>query len=811
LPPIGWEEPERLLAVADRNATLRQPLQNGLGRRLPPTAVALTSQGLRRGASVSYAGGRLARSTQGDLRWAGRFEVASAWRLRLGLAGLRLPPGTEMWVVGGDGETVGPFGLELLGPNGTLWTPSVSGPTIALEVRVPAAALAGRELGSVAHPRFTVDRVLELLTLDERGSPLAAAPSPIAKGQECQVDAQCVGDATLSGIDSLQKGIAHLQFVVDGDSYVCSGGLLNDTDPSGYVPYFLTANHCISTQDTASSLEAYFDYTTGACGAGDPGLGGLPRTNGSTLLGHSEQSDYCFLRLASSPAGGRYFFGWTTTRQPIGTAIHRLAHPDGKPQVYSRTRVVDSQSPYLCDGLPTSDFIYSDEEFSGTAGGSSGGLSFLGNGQVVGQLFGACGSNTDDPCDDASQDTIDGAFGSTYAAIARYLNPSGGSGNCRADGQTLCLLGGRYEAKVTWRNQYSGASGNGGAVGLTDFSGLYYFDNAENIELMLKVLDFGGGVVKVFYGQLTDLEFTLRLRDTASGRTKTYGNSAGNCGAIDQSFQGLASDVVSWKSAEPATPAKAVCTPTANRLCLLDNRFAIEADWRNQYNGQSGRATTPSPALSRLSGTFAYSDPRNVELLVKTLDFGDRILFIWGALSDLEYTIRVTDTRTGQGKTYVNPGGQYCGGLDNNFGTGGGGGGGTNVTEVEPNDGPSQAQVLSGGSPIVVSGRAEAADVGQVVIRFDSGGTDDVEDLYRVTTRGAGLQVRLSGLGADSDIYLFDSSGATVLGYSNASGAVDEAIDGGALGAGTYLVGVSIYDGGGAAATGYSLRLDGSF
>ena len=39
-------------------------------------------------------------------------------------------------------------------------------------------------------------------------------------------------------------------------------------------------------------------------------------------------------------------------------------------------------------------------------------------------------------------------------------------------------------------------------------------------------------------------------------------------------------------------------------------------------------------------------------------------LVIWGAMSNLEYTLEVTDTKTGKVKTYRNPAGTYCGGLD---------------------------------------------------------------------------------------------------------------------------------------------------
>jgi hypothetical protein len=71
--------------------------------------------------------------------------------------------------------------------------------------------------------------------------------------------------------------------------------------------------------------------------------------------------------------------------------------------------------------------------------------------------------------------------------------------------------------------------------------------------------------------------------------------------------------------------------------------------------------------LTDLTGAFGFTDPANLELLVKTLDFGDRVLVIYGALSNLEYSLRVTDTISGRSKTYDNPAGRYCGGLDNDF------------------------------------------------------------------------------------------------------------------------------------------------
>ena len=71
-------------------------------------------------------------------------------------------------------------------------------------------------------------------------------------------------------------------------------------------------------------------------------------------------------------------------------------------------------------------------------------------------------------------------------------------------------------------------------------------------------------------------------------------------------------------------------------------------------------------SLSKVTGTFFFTDPGNVELMTKLLDFGDRFVFFYGTLSNLEYTIRVTDTQTGVIKTYKNPANSFCGGLDNN-------------------------------------------------------------------------------------------------------------------------------------------------
>lgn len=245
-------------------------------------------------------------------------------------------------------------------------------------------------------------------------------------------------------------------------------------------------------------------------------------------------------------------------------------------------------------------------------------------------------------------------------------------GGCPAD--TLCLQNGRFRVTATWENQFNGTSGVARVPrrspvlpsSFHNLSGFFYFQDPNNIELIVKVLDFGD-VVKVFYSQLTNLRFTLTVTDTVSARTKTYRNTAGDCGGFDDA--GFPSSAVSTllKAGTPrprvGRAVRGTCRADADTLCLLNNRFAVEMSWRNQFNGSEG-AGIPT-RLSDLTGAFAFTDRANLETLIKILEFPDRFLVLYGALSNLEYTFTLRDTVTGRTETYQNPAGRYCGGLDN--------------------------------------------------------------------------------------------------------------------------------------------------
>ena len=105
-----------------------------------------------------------------------------------------------------------------------------------------------------------------------------------------------------------------------------------------------------------------------------------------------------------------------------------------------------------------------------------------------------------------------------------------------ADAGTLCLHDDRFAVAVDWRDPRTGNTGSGTAIPGTDRSGYFWFFRDDNVELVVKVLDGRpvNGHWWVFYGALTDVEYTLRVVDSESGSERSYHNPPGRiCGQAD--------------------------------------------------------------------------------------------------------------------------------------------------------------------------------------------------------------------------------------------------------------------------------------
>jgi len=247
------------------------------------------------------------------------------------------------------------------------------------------------------------------------------------------------------------------------------------------------------------------------------------------------------------------------------------------------------------------------------------------------------------------------------------------AGSCEPGTFALCLGGGRYKVEARWAD-FSGNRGAGHAVALTADTGYFWFFGPENVEVVLKVLD-GRGLndhVWVFYGALSSVEYALTVTDTATGAARRYVNPKGRLGSVaDTAAFGPRGATPSALSFGPtprpsiAAPARrssttaAPCVPSSTRLCLNGGRFAVEARWSIPTGNGVGQAVP----LTGDTGYLWFFGPDNVELVVKVLDgrpVNGKFWVFYGALSDVSYTLTVTDTQTGAVREYPNPGGRLA-------------------------------------------------------------------------------------------------------------------------------------------------------
>lgn len=115
------------------------------------------------------------------------------------------------------------------------------------------------------------------------------------------------------------------------------------------------------------------------------------------------------------------------------------------------------------------------------------------------------------------------AAGGTYA--------DQGSSGCHAppDTASVFLDRGRFKAEVTWKD-FDGNTGAGRAAApASDRSGLFWFFGKDNWELLVKVLDgcARNGHHWVFAAASTNVEYTLTVTDTRTGKTARYQNPLG--------------------------------------------------------------------------------------------------------------------------------------------------------------------------------------------------------------------------------------------------------------------------------------------
>jgi hypothetical protein len=256
-----------------------------------------------------------------------------------------------------------------------------------------------------------------------------------------------------------------------------------------------------------------------------------------------------------------------------------------------------------------------------------------------------------------------------------WASPSAAQVSCVPNDTTLCLQGARFQVSVAWTDP-QGNQGLGHVVPYTtDDSGIYWFFDASDWEMVVKVIDGCAlnGSYWVFAAATTNVAYQLHVKDTSTGTVRTYGNP-----------QGVSSPAVTDTSAfstcrsgghrraplERSLPAGmhgdrrpldrqgsttdiGPCIAGSTRSCLIDGRFSLEVTWTDGA-GESGEGQVVPFATDNSSLIWFFS-PANWEMMVKIVDgcqLNNRFWVLSAALTNVHYTLTVTDTFSGAVQTY---------------------------------------------------------------------------------------------------------------------------------------------------------------
>lgn len=332
----------------------------------------------------------------------------------------------------------------------TFWSPFVSGQTVTFVVELPA----GSDKNSVDIRPTLISHFTE--------SPKAWSQS-FAKGigasAACNLDVNCYQESSIS------NSTAKMVYTKEtGASYLCSGTLLNDKGNT-YTPYFLSANHCISRQTLASTVQTFWFYRSASCGSGALSPSSVSRSGGATLLYANASTDTSFLRLNDYPPSGAIYAGWTPTSLAMDAPLTGVHHPSGDLQKISFGQLRAYENCFAGTGggfdctastAGASNFFEVNFTRGTTEGGSSGSglFSSSGAGQkvLVGQLYGG-----DSSCSNPSGTNTYGRFDVAYrAAISQWLD----SGQTTGGSVSAPKSGGWWNPSESGRGYSFAVSGN---------------------------------------------------------------------------------------------------------------------------------------------------------------------------------------------------------------------------------------------------------------------------------------------------------------------------------------------------------------
>ena len=340
-----------------------------------------------------------------------RYEIESegAYSLNIIFSEYEIPRGAKVFIYNLDTEhIIGAFTRDNNKASKVLATVPVKGDKITIEYFEPLfPEFEGKlKVGKVSHD-FTGFYKQE---------------KNFGSSGDCNIDINCpLGNTWQNEKRSVCK------IIIDGKR-VCSGTLVNNTNEDG-TPYFLTANHCISTQNKAENSVFIFNYESPTCDGSD----GLQNQSisGADLRATRSASDFTLLELSKMPLStyNPFFAGWDN-QNLVKNDVVGIHHPEGD----VKKICIDNdniQSTAYSDNTVNINANYWrivswDEGV--TEGGSSGSPLFDNNRRIIGQLhggFAACDGEVNNGLSDwyGKFSTAWEGDGSNNSRLRNWLDP----------------------------------------------------------------------------------------------------------------------------------------------------------------------------------------------------------------------------------------------------------------------------------------------------------------------------------------------------------------------------------------------------
>lgn len=401
--------------------------------------------------------GEYARDTEGRYVWRATITAPRAKSIGLRLGSYALPAGGALFVHSAQSPATGALTEAHNRPDSLLQIAPIASQAVELLYEFPEGTTsADLRLPFVVESAFYGFRDLHAARADEDfaqpGEPFYDHPVITLQDLACAPN-------VLAYPDAWKETHSTLLLIVGGTS-ASSGALINNTRQDG-TPYVLTAAHCLNglfqllgdlpaVRRNAATTVFFFGFQSplergNIRGSEEQSL------SGASLVGYSEDSEMCLLRIEGLPtdASGQraiptayqpYFAGWNRSATPQGPFVG-IHHPGGSTKRYNRSSDTSLQRDdyHLTyrdafGGLADvswygKHWLLNAWRIGMTASGSSGSPLFDKDGLIIGALTGGA-SSCASPFDDRYWSLV-GAWSaetpgsSTMSYLSPWLDPTG--------------------------------------------------------------------------------------------------------------------------------------------------------------------------------------------------------------------------------------------------------------------------------------------------------------------------------------------------------------------------------------------------